>query len=98
MRSALVQSAHGAVRVKGSSLAARYHRIAARRGKKRALVAVAHSLIVIAYHIISRREPYRELGAEYLERQRPEVAARRYMHRIEKLGFKVTLEPLDVAA
>jgi transposase len=64
-------------------------------------VAVAHSLIVIAYHIISRREPYRELGTNYLERQQPEAAAKeakRYMRRIEKLGFKVTLEPVSVAA
>jgi len=79
-------------------MGAQYRRIAARRGKKRALVAVAHTLIVIAYHVIARREPYRELGADYLERQRPEAVARRYMRRIEKLGFKVTLEPLDVAA
>jgi transposase len=104
VRSALVQSAHGAVRVKGSSLGAQYHRIAGRRGKKRALVAVAHTLIVIAYYIISiisRREPYRELGADYLERQQhqqPEAVAKRYMRRIEKLGFKVTLEPVDMAA
>lgn len=97
VRSALVQAAHGAVRVKGSSLGAQYHRIAARRGKKRALVAVAHSLIVIVYHVVARREAYRELGGDYLERrQRPEAVARRYMRRIEKLGFKVTLEPVDV--
>src|SRR5205823_2754980 len=67
VRSALVQAAHGAVRVKGSYLGAQYRRIAARRGKKRALVAVAHTLIVIAYHIISRRELYREMGADYVE-------------------------------
>jgi transposase len=98
VRSALVQSAHGAVRTKGSSLGAQYYRIAARRGKKRALVAVAHALIVIVYHVIARREPYRELGADYLERQRPEAVAKRYMRRIEKLGFKVTLEPIGAAA
>lgn len=98
VRSALVQAAHGAVRRKGSYLGAQYRRIGGRRGKKRALVAVAHSLIVIAYHIIARREPYRELGANYLERQQPEAVARRLVRRIEKLGFKVSMEPICAAA
>jgi transposase len=102
VRSALVQSAHGVVRCKGSRLSVQYRRIAGRRGNKRALVAVAHKLIVIVYHIISAREPYQELGADYYERRcdthQTEVVAQRYARKLENLGFKVTLKPLAHAA
>ncbi len=104
LRTALIQAAHAAARTKGTYLAAQYHRLAARRGKKRAIVAVAHSLLVIAYHLIARREPYRELGADYFDRQRPAATAQRLVQRLRKLGFEVTLElpdqpvPADMAA
>ncbi|MGV2828536.1 IS110 family transposase, partial [Myxosarcina sp. GI1(2024)] len=74
LRSGLVQSAHVVSRSR-NYLAAQYRRIAARRGKKRALVAVAHSILIIAYHIIRRREPYQDLGADYFDKQRPEKNA-----------------------
>jgi hypothetical protein len=72
--------------------------IAARRGKKRAAVAVAHSLLVIAYHLISRQEPYRDLGADYFDQQRPESVKKRLVKRLEKLGYQVNLEPIAVVS
>jgi transposase len=76
LRVMLVQAALGATRTKGTYLAAHYRRLAARRGRKRAIVAVAHSLLVIIDHVIAHREPYRELGADYFERRDPEVKAK----------------------
>ena len=61
-------------------------------------MAVAHSILVISYHLISRNEEYQELGGDYFDRQRPEAAVRRHTAHLEKLGYKVTLEPLAKAA
>ena len=93
LRVALIQAAHGAARSKGTYLAAQYHRLAARRGKKRAIVAVAHSIIVIVYHVLQRKEPYHELGPDYFERHDAEGRARRLVRQVEKLGYEVTLTP-----
>lgn len=93
LRQVLVESAHVAAKTKATYLAARYRRIAARRGKKRALVAVAHTILVMVYHILTRRVPYQELGAAYfdaLDRQRVE---QRLVRRLERLGYAVTLQP-----
>jgi hypothetical protein len=57
-----------------------------RRGKKRAIVAVAHSILVIAYHILSRREPYREIGSSYFDERKRESVIDRLVCRLEKLG------------
>jgi transposase len=92
LRSGLMQSAHVASRSR-TYLAAQYRRIAPRRGKKRATMAVAHSILVIAYHLIQRQEPYRELGANYFDQQRPEVTTNRLVKRLEKLGYQVSLQP-----
>lgn len=89
LRAALVQAAHGAARSTRTYLGAQYRRLAARRGAKRAIVAVAHSLLVIAYHVIRRREPYRELGADYFDRQAPTAVANRLVRRLRRLGFEV---------
>jgi transposase len=97
---ALTQAAHAAARTKNTYLAAQYHRLAARRGKKRAIVAVAHSILVIGYHLVQRREPYRELGADYFDRRRPHVTATRLVRRLERLGYHVMLQeqPAHAAA
>jgi len=96
---ALVQAAHGAAHTKNTYLAAQYHRLAARRGNKKAIIAVAHSILVIAYHLIQRQEPYRELGADYFDKRRPEATAKRLVKRLEHLGFDVQLSrPTSVAA
>jgi len=72
--------------------------IASRRGKKRALVAVAHSILIAVYHILSRGETYRELGADYFDRINSRTLQRRLVRRLENLGYKVSLEPLNKAA
>jgi transposase len=90
---ALVQAAHAAGRTKGTYLAAQYHRLTARRGKKKAALAVAHSILVIAYHLIQRNEPYRELGGNYFDQKDPEATAKRLKKRLEQIGYQVTLEP-----
>ena len=92
LRAALVASAQAAVRTKGAYLAAQYHRIAARRGAKKAIIAVAHTLLTIAYHVIARREPYHERGADYFDRQKPAATANRLVRRLRQLGFAVTID------
>jgi transposase len=97
LRKGLVQAAQGAKRRKNTYLAAQYHRIAARRGKKRASVAVAHSILVIAYHILSRQEPYRELGGNYFDERKRDSVANRLVRRLEKLGYEITLDTKPAA-
>ena len=95
---ALNQAAHGAARTKNTYLAAQYHRLVARRGKKKAIVAVMHSILVMAYHIIQRKEPYRELGGNYFDQRKPEATAQHLVKRLEKLGYQVSLQqPVLVA-
>ncbi len=98
LRSGLVAAARGAVRTKDSYLTTQYRRIAARRGDKRAIVAVAHSIVVIAYHVITRREPYQELGGDYFERCNPDAKVRRLVRQMERLGYTVSLAPTTNAA
>lgn len=88
----LIQAAHAAAHTKGNYLSAQYHHLVGRRGKKKALVAVAHSILVIAYHMIKRKEPYQDLGGNYFDQLNPEATAKRLMKRIEKLGYQVTLQ------
>ena len=92
LRTTLVQAAHAAARTKGTYLSAQYRRLAARRGKKRAILAVAHSILVMAYYMIQRQEPYREAGADFFDRLQPEDTARRLVKRLESLGYHVTLQ------
>jgi hypothetical protein len=96
LRTILVQAAHALARTK-TYLAAQFRRIAARRGKKRAAVAVAHSILTIAYHLISRQETYKDLGVDYFDKKRPESVKKRLIKRLEKLGYQVTVEPAPVA-
>ena len=92
LRQVLIEIAHVAAKTKDTYLAAQYRRIAARRGKKRALVALGHTILVIIYHILTRRQPYQELGVAYfdqLDRQRVE---QRLVRRLERLGYTVSLQ------
>jgi transposase len=98
LRNALVESAHGAVRKKGSYFGAQYRRIAPRRGKKKAFIAVAHSLAIAIYHILKNKAPYIELGAAYFDQLNPTRVLNRLTKRIQNLGFHVTLSPLHKAA
>ena len=87
---ALVQAAHAAARSRNNYLSAQYHRLAGRRGKKRAIVAVAHSILVISYHIIQHKEPYRDLGGDYFDKQRPMATAKRLLKRLQHLGYDIS--------
>ena len=93
LRSAMVAAAHSAVRSRKTSYYAQYQRLKARRGAKKAILAVAHSMLVSAYHTISRREPYRELGPDYYDRRKPTVTAHKLTQRLRKLGFDVIITP-----
>jgi transposase len=98
LRSTLIQAAHAAVRTKGTYLAAFYGRLVARRGKKKAIVAVAHKLLTIAYTLLTKREHYREPGVDYLDERRKDQLLNRMQRRIERLGYKVSLEPITAEA
>ena len=94
----MTQAAWAASHTKETYLSAQYRRLAARRGKKRALVAVGHTILVVVYHILKDGTRFQELGAEYLDRLEPERQTRQLVRRLEKLGHKVRLEPRrDVA-
>jgi len=98
LRRALTEAAHGAARTKKSYFAAQYHRLAGRRGKKRAVIAVGHSLLVAGYHVITRQEDYTDLGVQYFDQRDREAVRRRSVRRLEQLGFTVTLTPVAAAA
>ena len=91
LRQALVESARGAVRKRDSYLAAQYRRLVKRRGDKKAIVAVAHSILVIAYHVLRDGQPYRELGGDYFERLNADRLTRYHTKRLAALGYTVTL-------
>ena len=93
LRAGLTQAAHAAARQKNNYLASHYHRLAGRRGKKRATMAVAHSILVIAYHIIQRRQPYSDLGSNYFDERQKVSTANRLTRRLEKLGYRVLITP-----
>jgi transposase len=97
LRAMLVQAAWAASRTKCTYLSAQYRRLAKRRGKKRALVAVGHTLLVMIYHVLKKGTTYAELGADFLDRQEPERLTRQLVKRLESLGHKVTLEPRPAA-
>lgn len=97
LRTLCVQAAWAAVRGKDCYLKAQYHHLVGRRGKKRAIMAVAHSIVVIAYHLLARREPYRDLGADYYDRRAKETVTRRLVARLEGLGYAVQLQPHPAA-
>ena len=74
-------------------LSAQYHRLARRRGKLKAAVAVAHSVLVIAYHILNEQQPYQDLGRDYFDKLDRDRLQRHHVHRLEALGFEVALSP-----
>lgn len=97
-RAGLVQAAHAAAHTRDTYLSAQFHRLAGRRGTKKALMAVAHSILVIAYRLIERKTEYEDLGANYFDPRRPQAAARRLVGRLETLGYEVTLAPAVATA
>ena len=98
LKAALTEAAWVAARTKGTYAAAQYRRLAARRGKKRAIVAVAHSLLIAVYHILRDGVPYHDLGPQHFDRLHPTQLAQQLVKRLERLGHKVTLEAASAPA
>lgn len=98
VRVALVQAGWAASHRKHSYLSAQYHKLARRMSKKKALVAVAHSILVIVYCVLKRRESYKELGGDYFEKQNVEQRSKRLIRQLESLGLRVTVEKQEEVA
>jgi transposase len=98
LRTALVEAAHAATHCKESYLAAQYHRLVLRRGGKKATIAVGHTLLVIIYHVLAEEKDYQELGGNYFDDHDRQAVQKRLVHRLEKLGYEVTLVPTSPAA
>jgi transposase len=98
LRQVLVEIAHVASKTQNTYLAAQYKRIAARRGKKRALMAVGHTILTIVYMMLTRRQPYQDLGAAYFDQREQHRVERRLVQRLERLGYKVSLQPKALAS
>lgn len=94
LREVMIQIAWAASRTKGSYTRALYRRLAARRGKKRAIVAVARSLLVSFYHMLTRKEAYHNLGEDYFDKRRRVAKVDILTKQLQKLGYDVRLEPL----
>lgn len=92
LRQVLVEIAHVAAKTKDTYLAAQYRRIAARRGKKRALIALGHTVLVIAYQLLTRQQPYHDLGVAYFDKLEQNRVKRRLVHRLERMGYEVVLQ------
>ena len=98
LKGALIQASWAAIKGKDSFLAAFYRRLAARRGKKKAIVAVAHKILVIVYTLLKSGEEYQERGAAALDERQKDRLLEQMQRRIERLGYKVSLEPITAAA
>jgi hypothetical protein len=98
LRRALVEVAWAASRTKETYLSSQYHRLVARRGKKKAIVAVAHSVLVAIYYILVNTVPYRDLGADYLVKLNEINIKRYHVRRLQELGYQVSITPLEQAA
>ena len=98
LRQVLVAIAPVAAKTKNTYLAAPYKRIAARRGKKRALIAVGHPILTIVYMMLTRKQPYQDLGAAYFDQREQQRVERRLVQRVERLGYEVSLQPRALAS
>lgn len=91
LRGVLCEMAWIVSRMKDNYLSAFYHRIARRRGKKRAILAVAHKILVIIYHMLKDNKPYQDLGGDYFDQLDADRIEHRAIQRLEQLGYAVTL-------
>ncbi len=98
LKAALVEAANAAAKAKGTYLRDKFYRLKARRGYKRAAVAVAHKILVATYHMFSHQVCYNELGDAYLDKRNKHHLTRNLVHRLERLGYAVTLTPQEKAA
>jgi transposase len=93
LRQVLVEAAHVAAKTTQTSLAAQYRRMAARRGKKRALRALGHTILIMVYDVLTRKQPYQALGTAYFDKLEEHRVQQRLVHRLERLGYHVSLQP-----
>jgi transposase len=98
LRTALVEAGQAAARKTDSYLAAQYHRLVPRLGKKKAAVAVGHSILRSVYYLLVRETTYQELGGNYFDERYRHRVEQRLVRRLEQLGFEVQLTPKDPAA
>jgi transposase len=98
LKTALVEAANSAARAKGTYLRDKFYRLKARRGYKRAAVAIAHKILVAIYHMLSRQVSYNDLGDLYLDNLNKHHLTRNLVHRLERLGYTVTLNLQEKAA
>jgi transposase len=97
LRAALFEVAWAISHTKDHSLSAQFHRIARRRGKQKAVVAVSHSVLVILYHLHKDNRPYSDRGADYFDQLDRARVERHHVRRLEQLGYTVTLTPVPAA-
>jgi transposase len=93
LRTALTEAAWAASHTK-TYLGTQFHRLAAKRGKKRAIIAVAHTILTIVYHLLKKSTAYQELGVNYFDQRSKEATTRRAVRRLEALGYQVILQPV----
>ena len=93
LRTTLVEAANAAVRTRNTYLAAQYHRLVVRLGRKKAIMAVAHSILIIIYHMLQRGSSYQDLGHLYFDQINRHSVERRLTRNLERLGYKVMLQP-----
>ena len=98
LRRALLQAAWAATNSKNSYLRAFFHRLKSRKGWGKAIMAVAHKLLVIVHEILKTKNPYRELGADYYDRLNPAKTVQKLVARLERLGVNVTVNPKEADA
>ncbi len=93
LKPALVQAAWAAARKKDSYYRAQFHRLRARRGARKAIIAVAASMLTAAFHMLSRRVPFSDLGSRHFDQRERDRTAKRLIHRLEDLGLRVQVQP-----
>jgi transposase len=98
LRKLLVEAAHAAAHTKNTYLSAQYRRIAARRGAKKAMIAVGHTILVMIFHILHTHKAYEDLGGNYFDEHDRQATEKRLVRRLQKLGYEVELKPALPAA
>ena len=92
LKAILTEFAWVASRMKDTYLRSKYHSLVGRRGKKRALVALGHKILIMCYHILKYKRPYKELGGDYLDKRRKDRITRSYIQGLNHLGYEVILQ------
>lgn len=98
LRTILIECAHAAAKTRGTYLGEYYRQVARRRGKKKAIVAVAHKILTIVWQLLTDGEPYREAGSKAVRSEADEVAQKRAIRTLQKLGYAVILRPIPQPA